>query len=82
MYNISYGMRCAHFRKIYNNFFSALTHDKIKTVILLCISALPKIPRFFSHQLQSQKIPLNPVIPLQSQGLTEPNCQCIPLRTN
>ena len=52
MYNILYGMRCAHFIEIYNNFFSALMHDKIKTVILSCVSASHKIPHFFSHQLQ------------------------------
>ena len=40
-------MHCALFRKTYNNFYGALMHDKINTVILSCVSASHKIPLIF-----------------------------------
>ena len=47
IYKILYGMRCARFRKTYNNFYGALAHDKINMVILSCFSASRKIPLVF-----------------------------------
>ena len=41
-------MECTvHVSEKHNNFYGALTHDKINTVILSCVSASRKIPLVF-----------------------------------